>query len=109
MTDEPRHVISVLVENQFGVLARVSGLFSGKGFNIDSLTVAATLDEGLSRMTIVTHGPERVIDQTIKQLNRLVDIVEVTDLTDLAHVERELVLLRVSADSGMPRFAGPLS
>ena len=65
--DEPRHVISVLVENQFGVLARVAGLFSGKGFNIDSLTVAETLEAGLSRMTIVTHGPERVIDQTIKQ------------------------------------------
>ncbi len=96
--DEPRHVISVLVENQFGVLARVAGLFSGKGFNIDSLTVAETLEAGLSRMTIVTHGPERVIDQTIKQLNRLVDVVEVTDLTDAPHVERELVLLRVSAD-----------
>ena len=96
--DEPRHVISVLVENQFGVLARVAGLFSGKGFNIDSLTVAETLDPELSRMTIVTHGAERVIDQTIKQLNRLVDVVDVTDLTDAPHVERELVLLQISAD-----------
>ena len=96
--DEPRHVISVLVENQFGVLARVAGLFSGKGFNIDSLTVAETLDPAMSRMTIVTHGAERVIDQTIKQLNRLVDVVQVTDLTDMPHVERELMLLQVSAD-----------
>lgn len=93
-----RHVIAVLVENQFGVLARIAGLFSGKGFNIDSLTVAETLDPTLSRMTIVTHGDERVIEQTIKQLNKLVDVVSVTDLTDKPHVEREMILVKVQAE-----------
>ncbi|MDA1190340.1 MAG: acetolactate synthase small subunit [Candidatus Poribacteria bacterium] len=99
MTTEHRRVISVLVENQFGVLARVSGLFSGKGYNIDSLTVAETLDPKLSRMTIVTHGDERIIDQIVKQLNKLVDVVRVVDLTDEPHVERELVLIKVAADA----------
>ena len=96
---ERRHIISVLVENQFGVLARIASLFTGKGFNIDSLTVAETLDPGLSRMTVVTHGNVSVIEQTCKQLNKLVDVVRVTDLTDEPHVEREMVLIKVNAES----------
>ncbi len=96
--EEPRHVISVLVENQFGVLARIASLFTGKGFNIDSLTVAETLDPALSRMTVVTHGNEAVIEQTCKQLNKLVDVVRVNDLTGQPHVEREMVLIKVSAE-----------
>lgn len=95
---EERHVISVLVQNQFGVLARVAGLFSGKGFNIDSLCVAETPDPRYSRMTIVTHGDERVIDQTLKQLNKLIDVLRVSDLTHEPHVERELVLVKVAAE-----------
>jgi acetolactate synthase-1/3 small subunit len=96
--DEQRHVISVLVENQFGVLARIASLITGKGFNIDSLTVAETLDPGLSRMTIVTRGNDAVIEQTCKQLNKLVDVVRVNDLTSQPHVEREMVLIKVSAE-----------
>ena len=95
---DDRHVISVLVENQFGVLARIAGLFSGKGFNIDSLCVAETPDPRYSRMTLVTHGDERVIDQTVKQLNKLIDVIRVSDLTHEAHVERELVLVKVAAE-----------
>ncbi|MBM3216978.1 acetolactate synthase small subunit [Candidatus Poribacteria bacterium] len=93
-----RHIITVLVQNQFGVLARVAGLFSGKGFNIDSLCVAETPDPQFSRMTLVTHGDERVIDQTVKQLNKLVDVIRVNDLTEEPHVERELVLIKVAAE-----------
>ena len=99
MSEERRHVISVLVENHFGVLARIATLFSGKGFNIDSLTVAETLDPELSRMTIVTRGSEPVIEQTLKQLNKLIDVVRVTDLTDEPHVERELVLVKVASEA----------
>jgi acetolactate synthase-1/3 small subunit len=93
-----RHIISVLVENQFGVLARISGLFSGKGYNIDSLCVAETPDPRFSRMTVVTHGDERVVEQIVKQLNRLIDVIRVIDLTDEPHVERELVLVKVAAE-----------
>ncbi|MBI4208722.1 MAG: acetolactate synthase small subunit [Deltaproteobacteria bacterium] len=92
-----RHTISVLVENQFGVLARISGLFSGRGYNIDSLTVAETLDPTTSRMTIVTRGEDPVIEQIIKQLNRLIDVIKVVDLTGVDHVEREIVLVKVVA------------
>jgi acetolactate synthase-1/3 small subunit len=95
---DDRHVISVLVENQFGVLARIAGLFSGKGFNIDSLCVAETPDPRYSRMTLVTHGDARVIDQTVKQLNKLIDVLRVSDLTHEPHVERELVLAKVAAE-----------
>jgi len=94
-----RHTISVLVENKFGVLARVAGLFSGRGYNIDSLNVGETEDPTVSRMTIVARGDDRIIEQINKQLNKLIDVIKVTDLTDEAHVERELVLIKVSATS----------
>lgn len=93
-----RHTIAVLVENQFGVLARIAGLFSGRGYNIDSLTVAETLDPTVSRMTIVTRGDESIIEQIIKQLNRLIDVIKVVDLTETEHVEREIVLVKVAAE-----------
>jgi len=94
-----RHTISVLVENKFGVLARVSGLFSGRGYNIDSLNVAETEDATVSRMTIVARGDDRILEQITKQLNRLVDVIKVSDLTSESHVERELVLVKVSAQA----------
>jgi acetolactate synthase-1/3 small subunit len=90
-----RHIISVLVENKFGVLARVAGLFSGRGYNIDSLCVAPTDDPTVSRMTIVTAGDEKIIEQIEKQLNKLVDTIKVSDLTHTTHVERELLLVKV--------------
>ncbi len=93
-----RHTISVLVENQFGVLSRVSGLFSGRGFNIESLTVAETLDPTVSRMTIVSRGNDQVIEQITKQLNKLISVIKVSDLTGKSHVERELVLIKVATD-----------
>ena len=95
---EERHIFSVLVENRFGVLARVAGLFSGRGFNIDSLTVAETEDATVSRMTIVTHGDVQIIEQIGKQLNKLIDVIKVSDLTAENHVERELVLVKVKAE-----------
>jgi acetolactate synthase-1/3 small subunit len=94
-----RHIISVLVENRFGVLARVAGLFSGRGFNIDSLCVGETEDPTVSKMTIVTHGDDRVIEQIEKQLNKLIDTIKVQDLTDEEHVERELVLIKVKGEN----------
>ena len=93
-----RHTISVLVENEFGVLGRVAGLFSGRGFNIESLSVAETLDATVSRLTLVTRGDDQVIEQIEKQLNKLVNVIRVTDFTNTQHVERELVLIKVSAD-----------
>ena len=93
-----RHTISVLVENRFGVLARVAGLFSGRGFNIESLTVAETQDDGMSRMTIVTHGDDKIIEQINKQLNKLVDVVKVQDITSEEYVARELMLVKVNAE-----------
>jgi acetolactate synthase-1/3 small subunit len=93
-----RHTISVLVENEFGVLARVAGLFSGRGFNIESLSVAETMDPTVSRITLVTRGDDQVIDQIEKQLNKLVAVIKVTDFTDTPHVERELVLVKVVAN-----------
>lgn len=94
-----RHIISVLVENQFGVLARIAGMFSGRGFNIDTLNVAPTQDASLSRITVVVKGDDATLDQLIKQLNRLVNVVEVLDFKDGEAVERELVMVKVSADS----------
>ncbi len=94
---EERHVISVLVENKPGVLARVSGMFSGRAFNIHSLAVAPTLDPDYSRMTIVTAGNEQIIEQIIKQLRKLINVVKVQDLTLGEYVEREMVLIRVKA------------
>lgn len=92
-----RHTISVLVENKFGVLARVAGLFSGRGYNIDSLNVAETEDPTVSRMTLVARGDDRILEQIIKQLNRLIDVIRVSDVTSEPHVERELVMVKVSA------------
>jgi len=92
-----RHIISLLMENESGALSRVSGLFSARGYNIESLTVAPTEDPTMSRMTIVTSGSDDVIEQINKQLNKLVDVVTVMDLTDGDHIERELMLVKVSA------------
>jgi len=93
-----QHTISVLVENEFGVLSRVASLFSGRGFNIDSLTVAPTNEEKMSRMTIVTRGDEQILEQITKQLNKLIDIIKVIDFTDGSGVERELALIKVTAE-----------
>ena len=93
------HTISILVENEFGVLARVSGMFSGRGFNIESLSVAPTLDPTASRITLVTTGDDAVLAQIIKQLNKLVPVIRVSDFNDTANVERELVLVKVRADA----------
>ena len=92
-----RHTINVLVENEFGVLARVAGLFSGRGFNIESLSVAETLDPSISTMTIVTRGDDQVLEQITKQLNKLVSVIKVTDLLGKEYVAREMVLVKVAA------------
>lgn len=94
-----RHTISVLVENKFGVLARVSGMFSGRGFNIDSLNVAPTHDPSLSRITVVLKGDESALNLAVKQLVKLVNVVEVVDFKEGMAVVRELVLLKVKADT----------
>mgnify|MGYP000925143548 FL=1 len=93
-----QHTISVVVENEFGVLARVAGLFSGRGFNIDSLSVAPITDESLSRITIVTRGDDAVLEQITKQLNKLVDVIKVLDFTDGSAIEREMALIKVTAE-----------
>lgn len=92
-----KHTISLLVENSVGCLVRIAGLFSGRGFNIDSISVGSAEEPGLSRMTIVTNGDDQVIEQITKQLNKIVDVIKVTDLTDVSHVNRELALIKVSA------------
>ena len=92
-----RHIISLLMENEAGALSRVAGLFSARGYNIESLTVAPTEDPSLSRMTIVTTGSEEIIEQITKQLNKLVDIVKLADITDGGHIERELMVIKVTA------------
>jgi len=92
-----KHTISVTVENKFGVLSRVAGLFSGRGFNIESLSVGETLDPSISRITIVTRGDDRIIEQVTKQLRKLVDVIKVTDLTDSSFVDREMILVKISA------------
>jgi acetolactate synthase-1/3 small subunit len=92
-----RHTINVLVENEFGVLARVAGLFSGRGFNIESLSVAETLDPSISTMTIVTRGEDQILEQITKQLNKLVSVIKVTDLLGKEYVAREMVLVKVAA------------
>ncbi len=94
---ERQHILSVLVENHFGVLARIAGLFGARGFNIDSLAVGETQDSSVSRITLVTTGDERVIEQIFKQLNKLVDVIRVQDITEAPHVERELMLIKVKA------------
>jgi acetolactate synthase-1/3 small subunit len=96
-TNTMRHVISLVIENESGALSRVSGLFSARGYNIESLTVAPTEDASLSRMTIVTSGSDDIVEQITKQLNKLVEIVKVVDLSESAHIERELMLIKVRA------------
>ena len=91
-----RHTISVLVENKFGVLSRISGLFSGRGYNIESLSVGETTDPKTSVMTIVTTGDDWIIEQITKQLNKLIDVIKVVDMTELDHVEREMVMIKVA-------------
>ncbi|CAI8041148.1 Ketol-acid reductoisomerase (NADP(+)) [Geodia barretti] len=103
MNPEERHIFSVLVENRFGVLARVAGLFSGRGFNIDSLNVAETHDKSISQITLVTHGDAQIIEQIYHHLNRLIDVIEVTDLSTDTHVERELVLIKIATDNPQKR------
>jgi acetolactate synthase I/III small subunit len=93
-----RHTISILVENEFGVLARVAGMFSGRGYNIESLSVAETMDPTVSRITLVTRGEDQVLEQIEKQLNKLIAVIKVIDFTNTAHVERELVLIKVGVD-----------
>lgn len=93
-----RHIISVLVENEFGVLSRVAGLFSGRGFNIESLCVAESMDPTVSTMTIVTSGNDAIIEQVLKQLNKLINVIKVVDFKDLDYVSREMVLIKVNAD-----------
>jgi acetolactate synthase-1/3 small subunit len=94
-----RHTVSVLVENKFGVLTRVAGLFSGRGYNIDTLNVAPTHEPDTSRMTIVTRGDDATLDQIVKQLNKLVNVLEVHDFRDEEFINRELVLVRVAVDA----------
>lgn len=91
-----RHTISCLVENKFGVLSRVAGLFSGRGYNIESLSVGETIDPNVSAMTIVTSGDDQIIEQIIKQLNKLIDVIKVIDLVEIDHVEREMVLIKIT-------------
>jgi len=92
---EMEHIISVTVENKFGVLSRVAGLFSGRGFNIESLSVAPTLDPSMSQMTIVTSGDERIIEQIVKHLNKLIDVIKVVDLNETEFVSRETAIIKV--------------
>lgn len=92
-----RHILSILLENEAGALSRVVGLFSARAYNIDSLTVSTTEDSTLSRMTIVTHGSDDVIEQITKQLNKLIEVVKVIDLNESEHIERELMLIKVRA------------
>lgn len=98
-----RRIISVLMENEPGALSRIVGLFSQRGYNVDSLCVAPTDDESLSRLTIVSHGDDKVIEQITKQVNKLVDVLKVTELSEGAHVERELMLIKVATHSELAR------
>ena len=93
-----RHVISILMENEAGALSRVAGLFSARGYNIESLTVAPTDDATLSRLTLVTRGSEEIVEQIIKQLNKLIDVVKVMDLAQYSHIEREIMFVKVTVD-----------
>jgi acetolactate synthase-1/3 small subunit len=95
-----KHTISVLVENKFGVLARVAGLFSGRGYNIEALSVAPTIDPTVSRMTIISNGDDKIMEQITKQLNKLIDVIKVIDYTgdDADHVEREIILVKLNAE-----------
>jgi acetolactate synthase-1/3 small subunit len=96
-----RHIIAILIENEAGALSRVAGLFSARGYNIESLTVAVTEDPSLSRMTLVTRGSEEVVEQIIKQLNKLIDVVKLIDLEEAVHIERELMLVKIKTADKM--------
>jgi acetolactate synthase-1/3 small subunit len=96
-----RHIISILIENESGALSRVSGLFSARGYNIESLSVAPTEDSSLSRMTLVTQGNDNEVEQITKQLNKLVDVVKLVDLSEGEHIEREMMLIKVRAEKSM--------
>jgi len=96
--EQMRHVISILMENEAGALSRVAGLFSARGYNIESLTVAPTEDASLSRMTLVTRGCEEIIEQILKQLNKLIDVVNVCDISESDHIEREMMFIKVAAN-----------
>lgn len=98
-----RHIISILLQNEAGALARVSGMFSSRGYNIDSLSVAPTHDPAVSRLTLVTAGSDQVIEQIVKQTRKLVDVVEITDLAATDHLECELLMLKVAARDGSAR------
>jgi acetolactate synthase I/III small subunit len=93
-----RHIISILMENEAGALSRVAGLFSARGYNIESLTVAPTEDPSLSRMTLVTRGTDEIIEQITKQLHKLIDVVKLMDMTDGPHIEREMLLIKLHAE-----------
>jgi len=97
--NEMKHTISVLLQNKPGVLSRVTGLFSGRGFNIQSLCVAETLDPAISCLTLVTSGPDNIIEQITKQLHKLIDVIKVVDISESDFVEREMALIRVKAES----------
>lgn len=92
-----RHIVSILLENEAGALSRVAGLFSARGYNIESLTVAPTDDPSLSRMTLVTRGTDEIVEQITKQLNKLIDVVKLVDMTEGEHIEREMMLAKVDA------------
>ncbi len=96
-----RHIISILIENEAGALSRVAGLFSARGYNIETLTVAPTEDASMSRMTIVTWGSDEVVEQITKQLNKLVDVVRLIDISESEHIERELMLVKVTTHGAM--------
>jgi acetolactate synthase-1/3 small subunit len=98
-----KHTISLLVENEYGMLSRISGLFSARGYQIDTLNVAPTLEEGVSRMTLTTHGNDHIIEQILRQSLKLVKVIQVTDMTASAHVEREMVMATVQARRGEER------
>ncbi len=95
MSSAKRHIISILMENEAGALSRVSGLFSARGYNIESLTVAPTDDDSLSRLTLVTVGSNEIVEQIMKQLHKLIDVVKLTDLSEKSHIEREMMLVKV--------------
>ena len=94
-----RHILTLLVENRIGVLARIAGLIAAKGYNIDSVSVGETMDNSVSRITIVVHGDDWVIEQVVKQMNRLIDVIKVVDLTEDEFVEREMILVRINAET----------
>lgn len=98
-SDKQKHTIGVLVENQPGVLSRVAGLFSGRGFNIDCLTVAETNEPGVSRITLVTEGDQHIMEQIIKQLNKLINVIKVYDFRETEFVDREMALIKVKAEA----------